>query len=167
MVDIVVNGSIFNVEKRGRSNGEIELVVNGKPVVVDRVSSFAADSSTQLLRIGQRLLLCTVADQLNEHSIVTWINDKRLLVELSTGQEADSRERASLVNTGQMSVEAPMAGRIVDVRVSPGKEVQEGQSLVILEVMKMEIELAEPRNDRVREVYVLAGSVCTPDEKVP
>src|SRR2546422_438043 len=106
MVDIVVNGSIFNVEKRGRSNGEIELVVNGKPVIVDRVSSFAADSSTQLFRIGQRLLLCKVAGQLNEHSIVTWINDKRLLVELSTGQEADSRERASLVNTGPISVEA-------------------------------------------------------------
>jgi len=166
MVDIVVNGSTFNVEKRGRSNGEIELVVNGKPVVVNRVSSFAADSSTQLLRIGQRLLLCKVADQLSEDSIVTWINDKRLLVELSTGQEADSRERASLVNTGQMSVEAPMAGRIVDVRVSPGKEVQEGQSLVILEAMKMENEIAAPRNGRVREVYVHAGSVVKTGDKL-
>ena len=165
MVDIVVNGSTFSVEKRGMSNGEIELVVNGKPVVVDRVSSFD-DSSTQLLRIGRRLLLCKVADRLSEDSIVTWINDKRLLVELSTDQEADSRKRASLVNTGQMSVEAPMAGRIVDVRVSPGKEVQEGQSLVILEAMKMENEIAAPRNGRVREVYVHAGSVVKTGDKL-
>ena len=166
MVDIVVNGSTFNVEKRGRSNGEIELVVNGKPVVVNRVSSLAADSSTQLLRIGQRLLLCKVADQLSEDSIVTWINDKRLLVELSTCQEADSRERASLVNTGPISVESPMAGRIVDVRVSLGKEVQEGQSLVILEAMKMENEIAAPRNGRVQEVYVHVGSVVKTGDKL-
>ena len=54
----------------------------------------------------------------------------------------------------------------MDVRVSLGKEVQEGQSLIILEAMKMENEIAAPRNGRVREVYVHVDSVVKTGDKL-
>jgi biotin carboxyl carrier protein len=166
MVDILVNGETFSIQKKLRDDDTVELAVNGKPVIVERVSSFGTDSSTQLLRIGPRLLLCRVAGHLNEHTIITSINDKRFSVDFSTGQETTARTGTFVVHTGPISVETPMAGRIVEVTASVGKEVQEGQSLVILEAMKMENEIAAPRNGRVREIYVRVGSVVKTGDKL-
>ncbi|GIW43400.1 MAG: putative acetyl/propionyl carboxylase alpha subunit AccA2 [Candidatus Binatia bacterium] len=52
---------------------------------------------------------------------------------------------------------APMPGRIVAVRVSPGEEVERGQVLAVLEAMKMEHEVAAPHAGTVREVLVEPG----------
>lgn len=166
MVDILVNGQMFSIEKKLKANGTVEFAVNGKPVVVELVSLFGTDSSTQLLRIGPRLLLCRVAGRLNEHTIITSINEKRFSVDFSSGQETTARKATFVVHTGPISVETPMAGRIVEVTTSPGKEVREGQSLLILEAMKMENEIAAPRNGRVREVYVHVGSVVKTGDKL-
>jgi biotin carboxyl carrier protein len=166
MVDILVNGEMFSIEKKFKNNDAVELVVNGKPVTVEMVSSLGTDSSTVLFRIGPRLLLCRVAGRLNQHTISTSINDNRFSVEISTGQETTGRTGTFVVHTGPISVEAPMAGRIVEVTISSGKEVREGQSLVILEAMKMENEIAAPRNGRVREVYVRVGSVVKTGDKL-
>lgn len=51
----------------------------------------------------------------------------------------------------------PMPGMVVDVRVSEGERVFKGQSLVIIESMKMESGVASPMNGIVGEVLVSAG----------
>jgi len=65
MVDILVNGQTFSIEKKLKENDTVELAVNGKPVIVEIDSSLGTDSSTLLLLIGPRLLLCRVAGRLN------------------------------------------------------------------------------------------------------
>jgi biotin carboxyl carrier protein len=50
-----------------------------------------------------------------------------------------------------------MPGTIVKVPVEPGQEVKKGQTLVILESMKMENELKAPRDGVVGRVEVKAG----------
>jgi len=52
---------------------------------------------------------------------------------------------------------APMPGKILAVRVEPGQAVNKGDTLVILEAMKMEHEVAAPHDGSVREVRVEAG----------
>ena len=55
-------------------------------------------------------------------------------------------------------VHAPMPGLIVDVLVSVGDTVTEGQTVVILESMKMQNELKAPRSGVVQTVERLKGS---------
>jgi biotin carboxyl carrier protein len=55
-------------------------------------------------------------------------------------------------------VHAPMPGLIVDVLVSVGDTVTEGQTVVILESMKMQNELKAPRSGVVQSVERLKGS---------
>jgi biotin carboxyl carrier protein len=50
-----------------------------------------------------------------------------------------------------------MPGRVIDVRVEPGQQVREGQTLVILEAMKMEHEVSAPHDGIVRTVQVEVG----------
>jgi acetyl-CoA/propionyl-CoA carboxylase biotin carboxyl carrier protein len=58
---------------------------------------------------------------------------------------------------GEASLEAPMPGTVVQLRVEPGAEVAAGETLVVVESMKMEISIAAPRDGSVAEVLVAAG----------
>jgi len=52
---------------------------------------------------------------------------------------------------------APMPGVVLDVRVEPGQAVAAGQTLVVLEAMKMEHHMAAPADGTVAEVRVVTG----------
>jgi biotin carboxyl carrier protein len=54
---------------------------------------------------------------------------------------------------------AQMPGQVADVLVTEGEAVQTGQTLVILEAMKMEIRVTAPHDGRVRRVLVRKGQV--------
>lgn len=58
---------------------------------------------------------------------------------------------------GELLIKAPIPGLVVKVPVEVGQEVSEGETLVILEAMKMENELRAPRRGVISEVRVAAG----------
>jgi acetyl-CoA/propionyl-CoA carboxylase, biotin carboxylase, biotin carboxyl carrier protein len=58
---------------------------------------------------------------------------------------------------GEGTLEAPMPGKVVQLRVAPGAEVSAGETLVVLESMKMEISIASPRDGSVASVLVAEG----------
>lgn len=58
---------------------------------------------------------------------------------------------------GATSVNAPMPGTIIDVKVSVGDTVQSGDVLCILEAMKMENEICAPQDGTVATVECSVG----------
>jgi glutaconyl-CoA decarboxylase len=56
-------------------------------------------------------------------------------------------------------VTAPMPGNVLKVLVKPGEAVSEGQTLVILEAMKMENEINAPSAGTVKQIVADVGSV--------
>ncbi len=55
------------------------------------------------------------------------------------------------------SIEAPMPGLILDIAVQEGQEVQENDTLLILEAMKMENSITSPRNGVVKTISIKKG----------
>ncbi|MFC2369248.1 MAG: biotin/lipoyl-containing protein, partial [Selenomonas noxia] len=65
------------------------------------------------------------------------------------------------------SIDAPMPGKIIEVKVSVGQAVKAGDTLLILEAMKMQNEIAAPSDGTVKSISVSAGqSVKVRDQLV-
>lgn len=58
---------------------------------------------------------------------------------------------------GELALKAPIPGLVVKVLIADGEQVHTGQSLVILEAMKMENDLRAPRAATVGHVKVKPG----------
>ncbi len=58
---------------------------------------------------------------------------------------------------------APMPGRIVLVKAAPGAEVAEGDEVLVMEAMKMELTLRAPRAGRIDSVEAAAGDFVEAD----
>ena len=57
------------------------------------------------------------------------------------------------------AVKAPMPGNILDVKVKAGDSVKAGDTLLILEAMKMENEISAPQDGTIASVNVRKGDV--------
>ena len=73
--------------------------------------------------------------------------------------EVEKKEETKVVSSGaEQVVKAPMAGSILDVKVSVGQSIKVGDTLVILEAMKLENEVKSQVAGVVKEFKVSKGS---------
>ena len=59
---------------------------------------------------------------------------------------------------GSIQISAPMPGTVVKVNVTTGAAVKKGDTLCVLEAMKMENEIKAPENGTVASVNVQSGA---------
>jgi len=76
----------------------------------------------------------------------------------TSGPVAAPASESSAAGGGENALRAPIAGTVLQVSVQPGQEVNEGDSLIILEAMKMETEVTAPVSGTVKSVPVKVGT---------
>ena len=101
-------------------------------------------------------------------SVKMWVPETPLAVAASGGaakaRPKSARAAGGAGGSGSGTVAAPMQGTILKVLVNVGDAVELGQSLVVLEAMKMENNIAAEKAGAVKEVRVEVGqSVGTGD----
>ena len=129
-----VAGTSYTVEVLSAEPGELSLLFDGKPV---------------------RLYWATLGDK-------KWISldGCTYLLEKPTPSPA----RRSLDKQVEGSVRAPMPAQVRSVQVIEGEQVEKGQTLLLLEAMKMEIRLSAPRSGTVRRLLVETGQTVQRDQ---
>ena len=60
-------------------------------------------------------------------------------------------------------IKAPMGGKILDVKVEVGDSINEGDEIVILEAMKMELPVVAEASGTVKEVSCSKGQAVEAD----
>lgn len=56
-----------------------------------------------------------------------------------------------------MTVQCPMPGKVVSVEVSVGQSVKAGDPVIVLEAMKMEMDIPAPEDGVISAIHVKAG----------
>jgi biotin carboxyl carrier protein len=77
-------------------------------------------------------------------------------VEDTTSQRGRGKGR------GEGSVMAPMPAAVVTINTAPGQPVKEGDTVIVLEAMKMELPIRAPRSGVVKAVHCRKGELVQP-----
>lgn len=70
---------------------------------------------------------------------------------------APAPKASAPVSAGSVTVDAPMPGNILDVKVSNGASVKKGDVIMVLEAMKMENDIVAPQDGTVASINVNKG----------
>ncbi len=77
-------------------------------------------------------------------------------------QAAAPQPAAPQAPSGGVKVEAGVSGKVVNIAKNPGDSVTKGETVAILEAMKMEINVASPSDGTVSQVLVSVGDSVEP-----
>ena len=61
--------------------------------------------------------------------------------------------------SGGTEIPSPLAGKVVEVKVSAGQQVAQGDTVMVLEAMKMNTLVTAPSSGQIANVYVTSGDM--------
>ncbi|MCB9453446.1 MAG: biotin/lipoyl-binding protein [Anaerolineaceae bacterium] len=145
-----INEKTFEVEID--KNGSV--TVNGEPREVDFLE---LGGSLYSLIMNDQSFAAVIDGQQGHYEV-------QIQGRLFEAEVLDERSQLMLARTGggrddsgEVAIKSPMPGLIVAIPVAEGQEVEAGQTIIILESMKMQNELKAPRNGIVARIHVTPG----------
>jgi biotin carboxyl carrier protein len=152
---------------------EHELEIAELTAASYRVKMAGAEHELDVRRLGPTSFSILVCDRSFDLEVVRYGDELivasragavRVTLEEATRHAQRLRGAARPEASGPAEVKAMMPGRIVNVLVKTGDEVQHHQGLIVVEAMKMENELKSPKAGRIIEVRVMPGQTVEKGE---
>ena len=109
----------------------------------------AKDGKLDLLIDGRRLSAYISSDQDKR-----WVTIEGQTLVLTKSSGARRRGHGGHHAAGALRVTAPMPGQVRAVNIREGDPVTKGQTLLVLEAMKMEIRIHAPQDGVVKKLFV-------------
>lgn len=125
-----------------------QITVDGKPVNASLTP--INEGGLFLLRQENRAREMHVKPQGNS-AYAVMVNGRHVMAQVEKGNSA-GRKKADQSSAGTLL--APMPGMVVNVLVKEGQQVNSGEPLVVLESMKMQMQLRSPFSGQVSRVAV-------------
>ncbi len=112
---------------------------------------------------GQRSYTVHVLPSGEEFEV--WTDGQRHLITAADVRDSSAKLKKQAV-TGPMELLAQMPGKIVKLLVEPGAQVQIGQSLIVVEAMKMQNEMKSPKDGVVKKIHTVEGATVAAGERL-
>ena len=139
-------------------DGQGAITIDGEPLNVDMQQSGRLDLYSLLIDNKSHEIVVEPDDDVrNRYHVLVAGARHEIEVQNERTRRLASVNRDLGAPAGRMSIKAPIPGLVVKAPVVAGQQVERGETLIILEAMKMENELRAPRAGTVREVRVQAG----------
>jgi len=127
------------------------------PDAFEPVPTGKANSKAQTNDAGEEIYTLEVEGV----SYTVAVSDGGDVTAIAGAGAATGAPSAAVAATGGEPVTAPLAGTVVKMLVQPGQQVSEGESIVILEAMKMETSVSAPKAGQIVEVRAKSGDSVT------
>ncbi|MBC8100093.1 MAG: biotin/lipoyl-binding protein [Armatimonadetes bacterium] len=151
------NGRAYSITLEPQPDGSYHALIGDQTYSVQ--ASVLPDGGWQLNIDGARHTVYSAAE--GKRRYVQVIGQSALTL---TVAEVESARRRTSAGAGSGILLAQMPGQVVEVYVAPGDSVTAGQTLLVLEAMKMEIRLSAAANGVVKQVLVSKGSLVERDQ---
>lgn len=155
MSDFVI--SINNKKRQLKIIDADTLLIDGKKSNFELTK---LSNGVSLFKIDNKVYEISGIENEGDHLVVS-VNGKQY----NTLSRTALQERASNIldkaitsHSNKVVITAPMPGMILKVQKSPGEYVEKGDSVIILEAMKMENEIKAPASGKITELKVIAGN---------
>lgn len=146
-------------------NKRIQVVSDESTITIDdRKFDFTYEKfNDNIFKIGIDGItkLCYIAE--DEQSIYVFVEGEQFIFE-KYKEETSSVESLQNEFKDKEAIKPPMPGSIVKVLVEPNQKVGEGEPIVIVEAMKMEITLYSSIEGVISEINVQAGEQVDSDK---
>jgi len=109
----------------------------------------------QVLRHGQQATEVFLSNQEADTYQMLLLGGRRIITQISSRVK---KHLKGVEDCNANCLSAPMHGLVVDVPAHEGDAVEKGQTLVVLESMKMQMQLRSPRPGKISKVTVQPGS---------
>jgi len=153
-----LDGEVIPIEITG-TGGRYRMALGDEVLLVDARPTGGGVWSVLL---GQA---STVADVTEENgSFVVHVEGEAYAIRVEEETRYIIRTRGGAAASAGQVLKAPMPGRVVLVGVAVGQAVKPGDSLVILEAMKMENEFKAGVRGTVKEIRVEVGQTVNPGD---
>lgn len=113
-----------------------------------------------ILKLNNKVFELT-ADRINSDLFNVLLEGNQFEVTVRTALQEKAfklLESAASSQHHHMNVKAPMPGLILKIKKNIGDKVEQGESIIILEAMKMENDLKAPASGEIEKVFVTEGS---------
>jgi 3-methylcrotonyl-CoA carboxylase alpha subunit len=90
----------------------------------------------------------------------TWVFVNGHVARIEPADLTATRGRAR--SRGDAGVMSPMPATVVSINTAPGKAVSEGETVIVLEAMKMELPIKAPKSGVVKAVHCAKGDLVQP-----
>ena len=133
-MNLEVNGTTYKVEIQ-----EDKILINGKTIDLTKIkeNEIVIDSKRFYLDFYER---SEIGNEGKQQTFLI-INGMAYTISKRNMDQETIRE-----------LRAPMSGNIIDIYVQLGSYVKRGQSLLVLEAMKMHNEIKSPRDGKIAEI---------------
>lgn len=154
-------GTTVDVDVTELPSGELDVKIGGKRVVVDAVQVPGALS----VRIDGRIVDLVLEGHLPELGVIASGHRSYVRVE-SERQRTAGNAKGGAAGRSDKIVRSPMPGRVVRLLVGAKDSVEQGQTLCVIEAMKMENEVKAKSACTVAELHVKEGSTVEANGKL-
>ena len=140
---------------------EIKLQFNDKPLTVkyknNREEIFTTDKNNSAkINSWEKNFIDVEIDNTRIRSKVTF--DNELLLIQSKSGDVLFKILPKFETVKKVSIEgglnAPMPGKVVEIKIKKGAKIKKGDTLIILEAMKMEHKVLAPSDGKVKEILI-------------
>jgi biotin carboxyl carrier protein len=136
-------------------DGQDTVLIDGQPVPADLETSLDGTLHSLLIDARSYAIRLQALEQFYRVQIGGEIYE--VTVEDERTQRLAGVKSALSGPAGEVIVKAPMPGVIVEISVAEGDRVSKGQTLVVLESMKMHNEFTAPKDGKVHAIRVAKG----------
>jgi biotin carboxyl carrier protein len=148
----------LNNKKSSIKVSDNEIILNEE--VKHHYELIKLNSYSYILKLDNKVSELTT-EGFNSDSIKVQLNDKQFEVTVRTVLQEKAiklLEKSAVVKHLHKDIRAPMPGLILKVRKDAGDLVEQGESIMILEAMKMENDLKSPISGTIEKVFIKEGS---------